>query len=423
MAEDSLEPLVTQCPTCRTRFRVTEVQLGVAGGRVRCGACLSVFTGIDNLVAGAGPRLRPGESADSALDALLDELRKETPAAARTAVRADKTPATPAVIAPKSPKVPTAKADDGPEALPEPEVESEAAPGDIVGDDDSDIIDDAIDTAEIDARDEDIDLADEEIDLADVEVDEEIDSDAADVAAEEIELIPPVAPPPTATPSTPQPQVAAISPTPPEAAQQPKPAIARGGITSRPIKARAPTPTPIVRPVRVALDLAVDPDAMSIVPPPRRRWWVTPLFALGLGGLAALALYLQFGQWSKNPQIRPVYEFLCPKLGCRLPDMRDLDKMVSKNLVVRANPEVASALLVDAIIVNEAKFPQPFPDIELRFSALDGSPVKTHVYHSADYLAGELKGVRMIAPMTPVHIALDVEDPGPQAVNYEMAFR
>ena len=28
MAEDSLEPLVTQCPTCRTRFRATEVQLG-----------------------------------------------------------------------------------------------------------------------------------------------------------------------------------------------------------------------------------------------------------------------------------------------------------------------------------------------------------------------------------------------------------
>ncbi len=29
----------------------------------------------------------------------------------------------------------------------------------------------------------------------------------------------------------------------------------------------------------------------------------------------------------------------------------------------------------------------------------------------------------MIAPMTPVHIALDIEDPGPKAVNYVMAFR
>jgi hypothetical protein len=30
-------------------------------------------------------------------------------------------------------------------------------------------------------------------------------------------------------------------------------------------------------------------------------------------------------------------------------------------------------LLVDAIIVNEAPFPQPFPDIELRFSSMGGS--------------------------------------------------
>jgi predicted Zn finger-like uncharacterized protein len=426
--------LVTQCPTCRTRFRVTEVQLGVAGGRVRCGACLSVFTGVDNLVAGAVPRLRPGESADSALDALLDELRNETPAAARTAVRADKAPATPTPTAPKATRVPTAQADDVPEPLPEPEVESEAAPGDS--------IDDVIDTAQIDARDADIDLGAEEIDLDDVETaDEELDNDATDVAAEEIELTPPVAPPPTpppriAPPRIAPPRIAPPSTAPPTAppriasesvpqpAAPPKPATARDGITSRPVKTRTETaPPPAVRPVRAALDLAVDPDALSVVPPPPRRWWVTPLLALCFGGLAALALYLQFGEWSRNPHIRPVYEFLCPKLGCRLPEMRALDKMVSKNLVVRANPEVASALLVDAIIVNEATFAQPFPDIELRFSALDGSPVKTHIYHPADYLAGELKGIKMIAPMTPVHIALDIEDPGPKAVNYVMAFR
>ena len=77
MAEESLEPLVTQCPTCRTRFRVTESQLNAASGRVRCGACLAVFAGLDHLVLGAGPRLKPGESANEALDALLDELRTD----------------------------------------------------------------------------------------------------------------------------------------------------------------------------------------------------------------------------------------------------------------------------------------------------------------------------------------------------------
>lgn len=31
------------CPGCKTRFRVTDAQLAVANGRVRCGACLTVF--------------------------------------------------------------------------------------------------------------------------------------------------------------------------------------------------------------------------------------------------------------------------------------------------------------------------------------------------------------------------------------------
>ena len=75
MAEESLEPLITQCPTCRTRFRVSAAQLEVAAGRVRCGACLSVFKGHDHLVPASGAQLRPGESKNEALDALLEELR------------------------------------------------------------------------------------------------------------------------------------------------------------------------------------------------------------------------------------------------------------------------------------------------------------------------------------------------------------
>lgn len=34
---------ICACPACDTRFRVTEAQLGAAGGQVRCGACLALF--------------------------------------------------------------------------------------------------------------------------------------------------------------------------------------------------------------------------------------------------------------------------------------------------------------------------------------------------------------------------------------------
>lgn len=42
---ESAPPLISQCPSCQTRFRVTVEQLAVANGRVRCGACLAVFDG------------------------------------------------------------------------------------------------------------------------------------------------------------------------------------------------------------------------------------------------------------------------------------------------------------------------------------------------------------------------------------------
>lgn len=43
MSESPL--LISECPSCQTRFRVTVEQLAVADGRVRCGACLAVFDG------------------------------------------------------------------------------------------------------------------------------------------------------------------------------------------------------------------------------------------------------------------------------------------------------------------------------------------------------------------------------------------
>ena len=41
--------LITRCPKCATTFNVTEAHLNTANGAVRCGSCLSVFNGRENL--------------------------------------------------------------------------------------------------------------------------------------------------------------------------------------------------------------------------------------------------------------------------------------------------------------------------------------------------------------------------------------
>lgn len=69
--------IITRCPECHARFRVTDGQLRLAQGQVRCGACLSVF----DARAHAQPESSLPEAACTA----------EAPAAPE--VHADRTPA------------------------------------------------------------------------------------------------------------------------------------------------------------------------------------------------------------------------------------------------------------------------------------------------------------------------------------------
>ena len=51
---------ITQCPACQTSFRVTPLQLEVADGSVRCGACLNIFQAEDHFLS---PPISPPEQA------------------------------------------------------------------------------------------------------------------------------------------------------------------------------------------------------------------------------------------------------------------------------------------------------------------------------------------------------------------------
>lgn len=47
--------IITRCPNCHARFRVTEGQTKLAGGQVRCGACLKVFSAPEHEVSSFKP--------------------------------------------------------------------------------------------------------------------------------------------------------------------------------------------------------------------------------------------------------------------------------------------------------------------------------------------------------------------------------
>ncbi|AHG42898.1 hypothetical protein N018_22815 [Pseudomonas syringae CC1557] len=174
------------------------------------------------------------------------------------------------------------------------------------------------------------------------------------------------------------------------------------------------------------LDLTDDPLQLDWQPPRPRRGrrfaWIV-LVVLALAGLAGQYIWYHFDQLARQDQYRPWFQEICPQIGCKVPTKVDISQLKSSNLVVRSHPEFQGALVVDAIIYNRAPFSQPFPLLELRFSDTSGQLIASRRFKPSEYLSGELAGKEEMPPQTPIHIALDILDPGAKAVNYSLNFR
>lgn len=159
---------------------------------------------------------------------------------------------------------------------------------------------------------------------------------------------------------------------------------------------------------------------------PKKPWgrWIawTLVNLLALAALGGQYVWYHFGELARQDQYRPWFEQICPEIGCQLPSRVDIELIKSSNLVVRSHPEFSGALVVDAILYNRASFAQPFPLLELRFADLNGQLLASRRFKPGEYLGGELAGQTEMPPQTPIHISLDILDPGARAVNYSLSF-
>lgn len=174
------------------------------------------------------------------------------------------------------------------------------------------------------------------------------------------------------------------------------------------------------------LDLSDDPLQLDWQKPkPRRgrRFAWALLILLALAALAGQYIWYHFDELARQDQYRPWFQQLCPQIGCKVPSKVDINLLKSSNLVVRSHPEFKGALVVDAIIYNRASFSQPFPLLELRFADPNGQLIASRRFKPSEYLSGEMAGKAEMPPQTPIHIALDILDPGTKAVNYSLSFR
>lgn len=150
--------------------------------------------------------------------------------------------------------------------------------------------------------------------------------------------------------------------------------------------------------------------------PMQLLWASLSLAAIAL--LSAQYLWINFDDYSRQQPWRNVFTKVCPLLDCTLPSMAAPEQVKAYNLVIRSHPRANNALIIDSILLNQASFEQPFPDFTLTFSDLKGKQLAYRRFAAKEYLGGEMAGATAMPIGQPVHISLEVLDPGPEAVNY-----
>jgi predicted Zn finger-like uncharacterized protein len=388
-----MESRVTQCPQCGTAFRVTQQQLQLATGRVRCGSCLHVFVAAQHWAA-----------------------QDVEPTAA-----SDTTPATSADW-----EAAATQAVSGAMEFSDAFLELD---GKVVDEADHDVADPADDSGEDDEHWARRILAEEE-------------SAKREPRNELLEAI--LAAPPsqslkkTVTDAAP---TASTSYDPGEfqsgekwvqelmadrqqdaaAAEAPMLAAAPPVLDQEPEQEYIPE---IFRDHNKLID-GIQADALEL------HWHrhISPWLRHGLSALAIVlatallcAQYVWFNseQLARNPAYRSLLIVYCQLTRCAMPASRNISRIKNSNLVVLKHPRTEGALLLDTILTNYADFEQAFPSLYVEFSDLQDQPVASRTFAPQEYLRGDLVGTSTMPVRRPVHISLELVDPGERAVNYRI---
>ena len=128
------------------------------------------------------------------------------------------------------------------------------------------------------------------------------------------------------------------------------------------------------------------PGFLSVREPTARAspgWWL----AVGLAGASFVALAALTGRagLAADARTRPWLERLCALAGCDVPAWNEPEAFRMQVHDVRADPDRAGVLWVDAVFRNTAAFAQPWPCLRMTLTDVAGRPLASGVFAPAQY--------------------------------------
>ena len=124
----------------------------------------------------------------------------------------------------------------------------------------------------------------------------------------------------------------------------------------------------------------------------------------------------------ENPKIRSLAKKsgLVPALQDNI--IKDSSRIFLVSRDLHPHPTAPEALILSATLINRAEFRQPYPVLQITLYDLQQHALAQRYFEPAEYLSTEANFDNGLSPNILLPIVLEMEDPGPQAVGFEIQF-
>ena len=390
----------SQCPQCHTAFRVSEDQLELAGGKVRCGQCMHVFIASEHFIEEppADSTEAPSPAADEldipSIEVELENSELELP----DAVSID--------------DLNPAEIDMAEIEIADIEIPSLEA------------IDDTTDTAptedEAPIEPKDDSLPEEVIS------DDSTESSHPDIQSHSIHAI---SEPMLAANETWQEDENALAEQDEPAAEQTESISDDEAVEEEQLSAPAEEEAVDEAPSEEAIPLLTDSfDTSQLYPeldvaPVAERAQYTGLYSVAVILLLSLfglqATYALRDTLAEQPELRPMMSSFCATFDCAITLPREPEKILLTRSEVRSHSAQNGALQVKASMQNQSHFRQAYPILRLQFSDLDGHALVGRDFLPEEYLPDDVNIAAGMPINTDINLSLELLDPGSEAVSFD----
>jgi predicted Zn finger-like uncharacterized protein len=196
-------------------------------------------------------------------------------------------------------------------------------------------------------------------------------------------------------------------------ATRPAAVLGRAGALADPDTGTGPVTTP---------PLTAHAMLLASERPRARAEWVALTALMTLCLFAQLAWFRGAEVLSAYPGLQEPIAAVCTFAGCRLPGPRDPGAVRVMERDLREHPRYRDALLVNAILINQAAFAQRYPILELALYDTEGAVVAGRRFEPREYLDRALDAGGLMPAGQPLHVVLELVGPKRPPASFELRF-